>query len=40
MSRKYLLICEVRPHCSSIRRRRSAAKAKERQRQGYGAMNR
>ena len=27
-------------HCGSIRRRRSVAKAKERQRQGYGAINR
>jgi len=39
MSRKLLLIWEVMPLCGSVRRRRSVAKAKERQRQGYGAMN-
>jgi len=40
MSRKLQLIREVGPHCGSVCRRRSVAKAKERQRQGYGAINR
>jgi len=40
MSRKLQLIWEVVSHCGGVRRRRSVAKAKERQRQGYGAINR